>query len=348
MTYELNSISTEFYSSQEKNFFDLFVNAWDETINELRYKHIQFELGNRMRPRLVYWGFVANSQDVVDNKINIAVEIAVIIELIHKTSIILDDYIDSDNARRGEQCFHIKYGAERTMMFSLNIIGKALNKINFLARQMKITDKEYHNYVSIFTDTMINMSDGILNELDMNKTNRYEIENIRKICEQETAYLLTNSILLGYCSGGGCNITVLDKFETIGKKCGYLFQLMNDMEAWCQTKKNINYKGKLNLDIEKNRKSIIMCVLYDSLTTKEKRIINTTFGEEKSQICLNLFKKYNIQSELIKESEIIIDDILKRIMSLNRTLTSKWCESFCAFIHRVYELCLNRLNNSGR
>ena len=347
MAYELDAIYTQFYSIQEKNFFNIFINNWNKTIHELRYKHPQFDLGNRMRPRLVYWGFIANSKDVIKTKINIAVEIAVIIELLHKTSIILDDYIDSDNARRGTQCFHVDFGIEKTMMFALNIIGKALNRINSLSNHFEITDKEYHNYISIFTDTMINMSDGVMCELDLKESNRYNIVEIKKICEKETALLLTNSLLLGYYAGGGSDITVSDELETIGMKCGYLFQLMNDMEAWCQTEKNINYKGKLNLDIENDRKSIVMCILYDSLTIKEKKVVDAARDMDKSKICLELFKKYNIQDDMIKETEMIINDISRRILSLNKVLNLEWCNSFNIFICKVYELCLTRLRNSG-
>lgn len=347
MSYELDAIRSKFYNSKEKEFFDLFVTSWNKAISSLPYQHPQFELGNRIRPRLVYWGFLANQIDKVNSNMNVAVEIAVSIELIHKTSIILDDYIDGDAARRGEPSFHINYGPERTMMLSLNIISTALSRINLLADNNDISHAEYNNYISILTTLMMNMSDGVMQELDLNEKSRYNITKIREICNKETALLLTNSILLGYYSGGGCHIKVLDEFETIGMKCGYLFQLMNDMEAWCQTQKNISYKGNLNLDVEKNRKNIVMCILYNSLSRQEKKAVDNGFGTKKTEMCLKFFKKYNIQDDLISETQLIIEDITNRITSLSDILSKDWCDLFSIFINQVYKLCLKRLSDDG-
>lgn len=75
----------------EDRFLSSFDCAWNETLEHYKCRQAQLNSGSRLRPLMVLWGYIAN--------------VAVSIELIHKGTILLDDWIDQDEARHGEKAF---------------------------------------------------------------------------------------------------------------------------------------------------------------------------------------------------------------------------------------------------
>lgn len=345
MAYEIDQISSTYYDNQEERFLDQFKQEWEKLTATFPYSHPQFALGNRIRPRLVFWGYSAVNELKEDGSFYFAVKIALVIELIHKTSILLDDFLDGDVARRGVESFHITYGVEKTVIFSLHLIGRAIKMLNQLYDSGTITTGPYLFLVDRFGTTMTKMTEGVLQELELNEETVCDKNLIKEIIDKETAELLTASILFGYCAAEGQNPFMLNRLERIGRNCGYLFQSMNDMEAWCQAKKNTSYKGNLNLDADRNRKSIVLSTLYCDMNRKEKKMLATLEEKEKPEYLLRLFQSHQVAQNILREMDMVYKTITQDISSLRNLSYVGWSDKFARFISKVYALCRQRLTN---
>lgn len=92
--------------SSNSSFLSVFNNVWKTEIasHNLPYTHaLQIENGSRLRPLLFAWGYYANQ--IPKNNFFVA-NYALSIELLHKSSILLDDLIDDDIARHEKNTGH--------------------------------------------------------------------------------------------------------------------------------------------------------------------------------------------------------------------------------------------------
>ena len=116
------------------------------------------------------------------------------------------------------------------------------------------------------------MSLGELKELNIDIGTLYDSQLAKEIIDLETSPLIANSLLLGYFAGNGNNCDVEKTFSEIGYDSGYIFQVMNDLEPFCQQNKLREHKGRLNTDIGQSKKNIAVSLLY-SLLSIQARII---------------------------------------------------------------------------
>lgn len=334
------------YANGEEIFIEHYEKKWNEILSNSYYHTELLSYGHKFRPRLVYWGYCAGKLiSAIDaNDYDAIAQVAVCIELVHKASILLDDYIDGDTARHGIDAFHITHGPERTMIFSLNILCRALSIINDTFIEY-IDDSMYSKIsMKLVIQTLEDMTLGVLKELDLSDdVSIQKLDDVKEIMHLETASLITNSLLVGYLLSQNKEMDNINLLQDIGKDLGYIFQVLNDLEPFC-SKRNNDHKGSLNTDISRNRKNICVPLLYIYLTSKEKRKLENTPSEEKDTLLLNLFQKYHIQEKLFDE----INNVCKRIHSNITLMTGKpqmqeWCEHFNIFVDSVITVSKKRL-----
>lgn len=341
---ELDRIKSEMFDEKEKVFLDAFNVEWNTLVNNLYYNQIQLMIGNRIRPRLVYWGYTAGCYVQHKNQFFVPLKIAMAIELIHKSSILLDDYIDNDKVRRGQPTFFAEYGDKKTVIFVLNILGNAIQVINNLSANNNIKPENYHHIMQSLANTMREMSLGVLKELELNETTQFDFNTIQDIIDKETSSLLSNSLLFGYYASGNHNALSLEHIELIGRKCGYMFQAMNDLEPLCQAAKNIEYKGQLNTDFASKRKNIAFTYLYPQLDNIDKKRLLQAQENHDDKIILNLVKEYEIAKQILNQMDLVYKNIISLINQMkDHNASEDWCTGFSGLISRLYYLCLERL-----
>lgn len=334
------------FAAEENIFIEYYEKKWDEILSDAYYKTELLNYGHKFRPRLVYWGYCAGRSPVTltENDYDAIAQVAVSIELVHKASILLDDYIDGDTARHGIDAFHITYGPERTMIFSLNILCRSLRMINDVF--MNYIDDSTYSKISmkIVIQTLEDMTLGVLRELDLSKEiSMQELENIKEIMHLETATLITNSLLVGYLLSQNKEIDNINLFEKIGNDLGYVFQILNDLEPFC-SKRNNDHKGSLNTDISRNRKNICIPLLYIYLSSKEKRKLDNCSLGEIDTLLLELFRKYDIKINLFNEINDVCQRIHNNIDKMEITpQMEEWCNNFHIFVDSVIAVSKKRL-----
>lgn len=129
-----NYIFTYVSEDNSKNFYTRFLETfeieWNKLILDYDFSELcQLNNGNRLRPMLVIWGYLLNRDndvlfDISNEDLQFIMNPCVMIEAIHKMSLLVDDWIDGDVARHGAATFHVLYGADTAVLLAVNILLK--------------------------------------------------------------------------------------------------------------------------------------------------------------------------------------------------------------------------------
>ena len=287
-------------NSEEKDFLFRIDSEIKSILFELPVQYheiLQVVNGSRFRPLLTYYGYKLFSENLNEK----VYKSAIAIELIHKSSIIIDDIIDQDDKRHSIYTVHKQYSIDEALVITVFLLGKC---IELLA---EIDDST----IRVFSHMIIRMCQGTIQELniDMNVS----IDKIKEILDNQTSQVIQNCLVIGMKSYD----PELDNqhLAIIGYKLGYLFQLLNDCEAYFNPEFTIKYKGNHNFDINRSRKNLCYVYLEQFLSNKEKLGLQNKDKVTNIEILLN---KYSVLKHIKNEVSLIEFDIKKQCEVLEK------------------------------
>lgn len=338
----------DYFYQLDQKFMNAFNRNWNTLMQTFFFQQEQFSSGNRLRPRIVLLGYLStkNELELMPNEYDFISKLSMSIEIIHKSSIILDDLIDNDPARHGQAAFHIEYGAENTMMFAIQMLSISVDNLNKLLLEVPKSHIIHEKGMDLLTKTMYDMSLGELKELNLNDADKYDSEKIKEIIGLETSPLIANSLLLGYYAGNVKDLKIESVFDLIGHMCGYIFQVMNDLEPFCQQEKLMQHKGRINMDISQSKKNIAFALLYELLSKKEKSALSSEKNIEKfNNLLIQYFNLYNLKESFMQEVNLTCANIKEQVTILsNSGISDDWCTLFLYFIDIIVKQCKDRLS----
>lgn len=310
-------------------FLETFENEWNKFISDYDFRELcQLNNGNRLRPMLVFWGYLLNKNDdtlfdISNQDLYPIMNPCIMIEAIHKMSLLVDDWIDDDIARHGSTTFHVIYGADTTVLLAMNILLKGFLGICSI----------HKNAMPFALQIAYDMTLGALNEIS-SKKEVFDISKVKEIINLETSSIIRNGIVIGYIEGNGNDKDVIDLLDDIGYCCGYIFQALNDLEPFCNSNGLMQHKGKLTTDILKNRKNIIVTYIYAWAKQDEtEKLSKMNNSDDISNYITTLIRKYNITDHLMTEISNLQLRIRDRISKIKiKTKHSNWCKHFNNFI----------------
>lgn len=186
------------------------------------------------------------------------------IELLHTESVIHDDIIDSDNTRRGNPSFHIKYGYNASILTADFILGIILN-ISSKINNDKVTKE--------LSRASIKMSEGEMLELRLVKKNTLSQDDYIKVVEHKTASLFEASAKIGAILANG-NDEQIDAFANYGKLLGIAYQIHDDLIDYNNEERLFNILVKQNDEDNKLVEIIENTYLrYSEMARKELEVI---------------------------------------------------------------------------
>ena len=337
-------IDTLAYKAATKSFLNSFDIIWTDTISSMGLDGAQLKVGNRLRPQICLWGYLAtvNSYDVATHDYSHIANIAVSIELVHKASLLIDDWIDGDSERHGNPSFHIEYSPQQAVLCALNMIGCAMDRLESAFTDDVVLPHNYYLCLKTVLKTVCSMAKGALEELRLENAEFFNSEKIREITQLETAEIIGNSLLLGYYAGAGehVNPQIEVRFKEIGDKCGYLFQALNDLEAYASPNKLIEHKGELNLDYQSKRKNLAIATLYELASIQDRQILI----ESDQAALLALMNRYNVIDTMRRELNNIYPELMDSCMIDSAYGISKsWVTGFQTFMQSVKKFAEDRL-----
>lgn len=320
----------------DDSFKSYFEREWNRFMDRFPTKHkdaVQLRIGNRLRPCLVCWGYALSITNIEKLNFESVIDLAIGMELIHKGSLIIDDYIDDDDARRGKITFHREYSSNEAIMFLLFLLGKAVEQLG-----------KYVN-VERISHLICSMSEGALRELSLSQSDFFQMVKIDDIVKGETVSLIRDSLLFGYEINKNDVSGISEILESVASTCAYNFQLLNDLEPFSAVNKNIQYKNNHNFDFEKNRKNMVIARLYQVCTEEERNtIVSNLKSEQLFKIIYELIEKYKIRDEVINDVEKAKSKIKLEMLALLPLINNTECvHDFLYFVDETINLCYLRI-----
>lgn len=146
-----------------------------------------------------------------------ALDAAVAVELIHKSSVIRDDIADEDSVRSGQSAFHVEFGLPRAIAVSdlLWTVG--------LKQTLELPPPVAQSCVRALAEMAAGQLEDVAPSPD-----RGGIEDRRLVEERKTGVLAELACRLGALIGGG-GPTQVDALASYGRNLGTAFQIFNDV-----------------------------------------------------------------------------------------------------------------------
>ncbi len=328
-------------------FFEVFEKKWEKLLQDYDFDDFcQLKNGNRLRPMLVYWGFLLNKDDddiFAHNSVELdkVIDYCVGIEVIHKISLLIDDMIDNDVARHGHATFHTIYGEDTTVLLAVNLLLKSIMQLN-----TNIHNNPTYGLadVHILLETAYKMTKGALLEVTHPKNQNISIDKTKKIIELETSTIIKNSLVIGYSIGHDENLKVINSLNDIGYCCGYIFQALNDIEPYGNSDELEKHKGSISIDITNNRKNIVYAYLVNVASSSDLDLIEKNLANDPDNLLLKtLIEKYSIINLILDEIEILKSRIELNIDEINKISNApNWCNHFNKFISLLINVSKKR------
>lgn len=333
-------------------FLKKFETRMEEVLSEYDIPYLgQLSEGNRLRPQIILWMSLCNIKPfdptiVSGDSLDELIDLCVYIELIHKSTLLLDDMIDGDSTRKGITAFHVKNGEYLTSLMGLNLISKSTYNIYQIFCNINVSDSIRYKSIVLTLGTCEKLSAGAIKELRLKEEDTFNLDVMKEIAYSEVSSLLKNALLLGYYYSGGNNEVIEDIFENISLHCGFLFQLLNDLEPIVNVETNIKHKGRNNFDYLDLRKNIVVSYLGEFMTKKEKEqycLIKNNY--EKVEFINSKFEKYKIIDFSYKQVKILKDEINKQSIYLSKTdVDPVWHLYFVQILDVLISSAEDRLN----
>jgi geranylgeranyl diphosphate synthase type I len=172
-------------------------------------EHVVFSGGKRVRPNVTLL-----ICDVLDGDVELAMDFAAGIELVHSASLVIDDIIDESELRRGTDSAWAAYGHPSAIIASNGLIGEAL--------ALFTQDPEAMQAV---TEAMAELGEGEATEI----ADKPETEaGYMQLARRKTGALFRASAELGAIAADADPYTV-EAFGQYAERVGVAFQIRDDV-----------------------------------------------------------------------------------------------------------------------
>ncbi len=263
--------------------------------------------GKRIRPLLcvaTYNAFSSNNtEDIYTPSVGT--------EFLHNASLIHDDIIDKDDFRRGKPAFHYrfrqyheKYNLKKMIAedfgTDIGIIGG--DTAFFLGLEAYL----YNNFdnslniqaINYYKKAFIEISDGVLIEIDMVNQQSLTIEDYIEMITLKTGSLIEKSILIGanYAKVNDENKKLL---STYGLNLGIIFQIIDDILGTFGDEK---LTGKpTDGDIREGKKTCLLIDARNKLQEEDKELLNRLIeNSEMSDQDVNKVRELFLKADVSK------------------------------------------------
>lgn len=228
--------------------------------------HYALDGGKFVRPIIALEiGRIMSSQNGKSNDYS---SLALAIEYIHSSSLVIDDmsYFDNDFVRRGKPSVHAKYGQAQAEMTALTLLVSAGQN---LARQFQSSEaiSSVITFVTFFVNKQIQVTAyGQIQDMT---------EKTSDVIKNKTSTLFQIATVVSYLLAGG-KYENIDDFMELGNCFAFVLQLLDDIN---DRETDVNYNHVHTNGIDKTFEEI-------------KIFINKSY---------DLLKKYKLNSPLWRE-----------------------------------------------
>ncbi|PID52364.1 MAG: polyprenyl synthetase [Candidatus Moraniibacteriota bacterium] len=273
--------------------------------------------GKRIRPIMMYWGYVGaggnDRQEIIRASISI--------ELIHAFLLMHDDIIDRDDLRRGKKTIHAKYRDfhKRFMIgddsehfgTSVGIISGDLiyslgNQVLFSSQfEPRLIISALNKMQDIVGLTCV----GEMQDIYMEYSDNVKEKDILKMYENKTArYTFDGPLKLGAMLAGAGD-ELCDELTRFAIPLGIAFQIHDDILGVFGNERKT---GKpVGSDIAEGKKTVLVSRAYKKATEVQRRVLDELLGKKDiSRSDVKRFQNVLVESGAKKEVELYVESLL--------------------------------------
>lgn len=270
-----------------------------------------------IRGKLIRGSLILAINEIFNNEISEdAIKLALSVELMHSSILVIDDIIDKDKLRRGKPSMHIL--ASKLIPNSIDIehdsesVAQCIGLIGTYHSFNLISNLDYGT--KIIAEEFIKTGFAELNEIILQQNDNYNEEDVFLIYENKTArYTVTLPFRLGYSIS---NKEFNNEIERITILLGIIFQIKDDL---LELESNSNEIGKSNLsDIRSGKKHLPRKILENLVNDEDKILLNKYYNllDDDSVLKIKeLYDKYNVVSkvnERVEELNIELESLINK------------------------------------
>lgn len=185
---------------------------------------------------------------------------AVVVEMIHSTSLVLDDVIDAAETRRGRSTINHRWGNNMALIACDALLALAIKQAS--RSNAKLTAA----IIECAANSMLSLAEGEALELVRKD---YTLKDYYKIAERKTASLFSASSEIGALVGGGTDREI-KALKHYGTCIGTAFQIKDDILD--VTSSNDSLGKPTLIDLKMDRPTMIMLLARESGLTREKML----------------------------------------------------------------------------
>jgi octaprenyl-diphosphate synthase len=196
-----DAISRELYLKRDSPFFEFLTSV--------------LKGGKRLRSTLLLLAFQSVGGQEID-----PLPAAVVVEIIHSGSLMIDDIIDEDLMRRDVEAFHASYGLKMSL----------LNTEILLSMMLDIMARYLDNRVSrVLAQACSSLGSGAFQELAVYTTKQpIDVGEYINILKEKTAFLFEASARIGALVAGAQENEV-EALSNYGRLLGLAYQVQDDI-----------------------------------------------------------------------------------------------------------------------
>ena len=258
--------------------------------------------GKRVRPVCVLMG-----NELFDDIISEAYELATAIELFHNFTLIHDDIMDKAPVRRGLPTVHTKYGESTALLAGDVMFVMCYDYLN------KLRSPYFHKILHIFNHTAAQVCEGQQLDMDFEKRETVSMEEYVSMITLKTSVLLAASLQLGAILGGTGERNQQHIYE-FGRNLGVAFQVQDDyLDAFGDPEK---FGKQVGGDIIANKKTFLLIramEVADETSKKELQQLTKDNSADKVKKVLAVFKKCEVDKWAAELKEKYLQTALQHL-----------------------------------
>jgi geranylgeranyl diphosphate synthase type II len=235
--------------------------------------------GKRIRPVMCLMG-----NELFDEILPDAFEVATAVELFHNFTLVHDDIMDKAPLRRGMDTIHIKYGESTALLSGDVMLIQAYEYLN------KVRTNYIHKILTLFNKTAAQVCEGQQLDMDFEKMEFVSLDDYLKMIGLKTSVLMAASLKMGAILGGAGAGNANHLYE-FGLNLGIAFQVQDDyLDAFGDPQK---FGKQIGGDILANKKTFLMIHAFDAASNDQKKELNAllkTNEPGKVEKVLSIFK----------------------------------------------------------
>ncbi|MFI3317095.1 MAG: polyprenyl synthetase family protein [Rikenellaceae bacterium] len=246
---------------KELEGFDNFIAEQFKADSDLLSEMLTYALSTRgkgIRPIIVMLSAALNSPTgIVSRRAWVA---ATMVEMIHLSSLIHDDVIDSSDMRRGKPSLNAKWQSRKSILVGDYILGRTLT--------LGMSSAQY-DIVSHIAKSIAILCEGEVIQDDFAARHTVTREGYLEIIHKKTASLISISASAGALAAGA-SASKIDNMRRFGENIGMAFQIQDDILDYSPTAKT----GKpANGDLREGKVTLpLLAVIEKSSPEKQAEI----------------------------------------------------------------------------